>query len=436
MKARTFWALDDDDAPVVDRLAAGLGRNPARILAYLLLRAERESDPARNVDLQVGTRLSRSTLDDAITRLESADLIERTSVQDVDRGRPPAAWRPVGDFEETRRRAYHRHGGALLDRAVDQHTDGRIEIDGRRESNGRKGPAGRNESTGAPGDRLQLALNWRPNGLHVPIYAAAAAGWYDEFDVDVRVEHHDGSRRALDRVSSGAADVAVVGAATIVRAREASEPVVPIAALYQRAMTVLYTAREVFGEPLRSVEQLRGRRVGMPQNSETRLLGRLFLAKATNGDVEIVATDGEEANLLLDGGADVVTGSFTDPRQLGKQELTIDALLVTDHFPIYGPMLVVHRSALTERPTALRNFLAGTTAGWAAGLHDPHPAAEQIAAEDDDDEALFRRTFEQAAVEFGESDAVRERGWGWQRPETWASLRTALEQAELLRESR
>jgi ABC-type nitrate/sulfonate/bicarbonate transport system substrate-binding protein/predicted transcriptional regulator len=418
MHEREFRVLDGDDAPIVDRLAAAVGRDAARILAYLLLRAEREDAPATNLHIQVGTQLNRTAVSDAVGELESADLVERTSLADAGRGRPPTAWRPVDDLESTARRAYDRHAEALIEHAGDCH--GRA--------------ACPDEGVAGSAEGFTVALNWAPNGLHAPLYAAMSADWYDEFDVDVRVAHHDGSRRAVERVGSGAADVGLAGAATVVRARMAGEPIVPVAVLYQRSMTVLYTVREVFGEPLRSVEQLRGRRVGMPPRSETRVLGQLLLSRTVEDDVRIVDTNGEERDALLRGEADVVTGSVTDPERFERRDMTADALLVTDHFPVYGPTVVARGDVLTDRTATLRAFLAGTTAGWTAARSDPTAAAERIAEADDCSPASVRRTFERAAEEFGESDAVRDRGWGWQRDRTWDRLRTALQQRELLGE--
>ncbi|ADB59568.1 NMT1/THI5 like domain protein [Haloterrigena turkmenica DSM 5511] len=420
MRTRSVWALDDEDDPVVDSIAAGIGRTPARLLAYLLLRAERETDPTTNVHLQIGTGVNRTTISEAMARLESRDLVERTTVNAAaSGGRPRTAWRPTAGIEPTIETTYESHARALLELADGFRGGATVEP--------RSGAA-------APSDSpIELALNWRPNALHLPIYAAIAAEWYDAFGIDVRLEHRDGSRRALERVVSGTAELALAGAATVVRAREAGEPIVPVAPLYQRAMTVLYTVREAFGEPLRSVDQLEGRRVGMPPNAETRLLGRLFLSqRAFDKDVTVVDTNGEERDALRRGEADVVTGSIADPRELERDGATVDVLPITDHFPIYGPTIVAHKRTLDERAREIGNVLAGTTGGWAAARRDPGPAAERIAAESDDPPERIRRTFARAASDFGSSDAVRERGWGWHRPEMWDRLRTALAQGSLL----
>ena len=434
MRTRSVWVLTDEDAPLVERLAAGLGRAPARLLAYLLLRSERETEPATSVHLQIGTGLNRTAISEAAARLEARDLIERTTVRsstsDSGGGRPRTAWRPVAGVEPTVRRTYEGHAAALLGLA-----DGLRVRDATESGPDREPDSEPNESAGTSGSvsTVEFALNWRPNALHLPIYAAMAAEWYDAFGVDVRLEHRDGSRRALECLDSGAVDLAVAGAATVVRAREAGEPIVPVAPLYQRAMTVLYTVREAFGEPLCSVDQLEGRRVGMPPSAETRLLGRLFLSQtAFDEDVVVVDTNGEERDALRRGDADVVTGSIADPRELEREGATVDVLPITDQFPIYGPTIVVRERTLDERSAALRGVLAGTTGGWAAARRDPDPAADLIAAESGEPPDRIRRTFARAAAEFGERDAVRERGWGWHRPEMWDRLRTALEQGALL----
>lgn len=419
MRTREFWALDGDDQGVIDRLAPGIGDDPARVLAYLHLRSELEADPATELTLRIGTGLNRAAITAAIASLESAGVVERTAVRDDGPGRPPAAWHAASDLESTARTVHQHHAVALLQRARERH-----EIETEREGT---------RKSGADGE-LSLGLNWRPNGLHLPFYAAEERG--EEFDLELDIDHHEGSHRALESLVSGETDVGLVGAATTLRARAAGEPVVAIAVAYQRAMAVLYTVRETFGEPLTSVAQLRDRRIGMPTRSETGILGRLFLNQvALDGSVRIVDTGGEERDALLSEEVDVVTGSFSDPRDLEGEGTTVDTLAIADHFPIYGPTLLVREETLEEREGALEAFLAATTAGWAAACLDPTAAAERVAARSDEPAGRLARTFEVASREFGPSEAIEENGWGWQREETWDRLRTALEQGGLLRES-
>jgi ABC-type nitrate/sulfonate/bicarbonate transport system substrate-binding protein/predicted transcriptional regulator len=425
VRTKRFWRLDDDDRRTINQLAAGLGRNPAQVLAYLTLRADREDDPATGLEIRIGTDLNWNTVSDALEQLEDYGLLSRTILSDNSHGRPPKAWYPAADLDTIAHRAYDRHAAALLRRADALHRDGNVVDTG--------------EATTTQVDRqtetehtVTLGLNWRPNGLHVPFYAAKLGDHYEDCGVAVQFDHEEGSRRAVKRVVDGDADLGVAGAATVVRAREADEPVYPIAVVYQRAMAVFYTIRETFGEQLERVAQFHDRRIGMPKHSETGLLGRLFLSQLDIDERRFIDTAGEERETLLSDDADIVTGSFSDPHELEVQEFTVDVIPVADRFPIYGLTLVARPDVLADRRTTLRRFLTGTIHGWVQARLCPDEAVEAIAAEDDASPSRVEWTFERAVEEFSESDAVDEHGWGWQRADIWDRLRTALAQGGLL----
>ncbi|MFC4550409.1 MULTISPECIES: ABC transporter substrate-binding protein [Halorussus] len=418
MDVREFPVLSDDDGRLVDRLAVGLGEDLGRVLAYLLLRAERERDAdahASRLAVRVGTELSRNAVTDALSRLQERDFVNTTTVRDETRGRPPRAWYVSCDRETAVERVYGGHADALLDRA-------RAVFDVADEPGGDAGA----DADG--GREVTVGLNWAPNGLHLPLFAAAGRGEYADRGVSVDFERNDGSSAAVEAVSSGAADVGVAGATSVLRARQQGRKVVPIAVPFQRAMAVLYAERDRFGTSFKSVQQLRGRRIGMPVESEVGLLARLFLSQSgVLSDVELVDVAGEERDALRSGRVDVVTGSFSDPRELREEGVRVDSLLVADRFPIYGSCLIAPEEALRRRREPLADFLAATTAGWAEAVRRPY----EVHAVGGADSASERRTFELAADEFGSSDAVRRRGWGWQDPETWRRLETALAVADI-----
>lgn len=419
MHAREFLVLDGDDRALVDRLAVGLGENAARVLAYLLLRERREgerTDPATRLTVRIGTGLSREAVTAAVAVLSKRGLVGTTTVRRSERGRPPKAWHSTveavpGDVYETHAEALLAQSKAVAEAVGVGHE--------------------RNTPTTAGTDCVRVGLNWRPNGLHAPIYAAAA-GRYEDAGLNVTVEPFEGSDRAVEAVETGTVDVALTGAATVVRSWSAGVPIVPLALLYQRAMTVLYADRARFGERLESVEQLRGVRVGMPVSSETGLLGRLLLSQAgVLDDAEVVDLSGEERTALRSGRVDVVTGQFRDPRELRNAGTFVDALPVADHFPMYGPALVTADRTVRERGSLLRRFLAGTIHGWADAVRRPAAGLERLSI-DDTERRREQHAFERAVEEFGRSETVTAHGWGWHEPDGWRRLRTALDQVELL----
>jgi len=431
MRTRTFPVLGPEDSPVVDALAVGLGREEARVLAYLVLRAEADTGAASRLAVRVGTDLGRKRTGDALSTLEDAGLVRSTPIEQGTSGRPRKEWEATAGRADLTAAVRRHHAGGLLERSrtVTQTLTGTHLTD----TDDDLGDTTFDDPGGGP---VRLELNWTPNGFHAPLFLAAERGFYRAADVDLTIRWARGSTEALERVASGAADVCVAGSAVVCRALAAGQPVVPVALLYQSAMTVLYTCRSVFGAELTSVEQLRGRTVATPPGAETALLARLFLAQAgVLDDVDVIEAGGEEREELLGGDADVVTGMAADPPALAAEGHTVDSILVSEQFPVPGPALVVHAAALRDPPAALGGFLAGTMRGFVDAARDREAAAAAVAARSDDAIEAERRRLDVALDRFADSESVREYGWGWQSVDDWQRLHTALQQTGILRDS-
>ena len=417
MRVREFPILGDEDEPMIEAFATGLDREAARVLAYLVGREESErfsGEAASRLAVRVGVDLGRGRVSDVLGTLTDLELVTETTVDSEAPGRPPKGWRADAGRADTIARIRAAHADALLEQAATVASTLGDDVDTTR------------ETTGTDDASVSVGLNWDPNGLHAPLFAGT-------YDADVTFTGCRGSRAALSAVADGDVDVGLTGAATLLRAHADGHDIVPLALYYQRAMVVLYTTRSAFDGPLRSVEDVRGRRVAMPAGSETGALGRLFLAQAgVVDDVTSVRADGEERAALLDGDADVATGVFTDPLELEGMGHDVDSVLLADHFPVPGPAFVVRRETLRDRPDALRGFLEGAMDGWATARADPAAATQALAeacGSPLDDE---RRKLEQALDRFAGGDAVEKNGWGWHSADTWERLRVALEQAEAI----
>ncbi|MFB6102240.1 MAG: ABC transporter substrate-binding protein [Haloplanus sp.] len=423
MRVREFPVLGDEDEHAVEAFAAGLDREAARVLAYLVGRAESDrfsGEAASRLAVRVGVDLGRGRVSEVLATLTDLGLVAETTVDSDAPGRPPKGWRAAAGHDRTLSRVRSLHSEALLDQAatVASTLGDDFDVD----------PTGTDaaDRDGAP---VAVGLNWEPNGLHAPLFA----GSYRDHGVDVTLTGRRGSRAALSAVADGDVDVGLTGAATLLRAHAAGHDIVPLALYYQRAMVVLYTTRSAFGGPLRSVEDVRDRRIAMPAGSETGALSRLFLSQAgVVDDVTVVQADGEERQALLGGDADVATGVFTDPLELEAEGHDVDSVLVADHFPVPGPAFVVRRETLQERPAALRGFLEGTMAGWTAARTDPTAAIDAVVERNGEAPAAERRKLDQALDRFAGGDAVEKNGWGWHSVETWQRLQIALGQADAL----
>ncbi|PCR90091.1 ABC transporter substrate-binding protein [Natrinema ejinorense] len=429
MDVRTFPVLTDEDEALVSRLSIGLGENAARVLAYLLCRlADPElADAATRTAVHIGAGVTKNAATDALATLVAADLIAETTATTTAPGRPPKAWYAVAPRSETIRRTDAHHADRLLEQGLRYATDWESSSAGTASSTGASDRAVPDRSTL---EGASLALNWQPNALHLPLFATRTT---DVGGGSISIEEYDGSRAATEAVASGACEIGVAGAATILRERERRRPIVPLAVLFQRSLVVLYTTRTAFGGPFETVEQLRGRRVGMPDGTETGLLGRLLLEQAgIRESVDLVDVDGEERDALRSGAVDAVTGMAPDPERLETADRSVDEVAVADGYPAYGPALIVRADVLRRQRSRLVALLAATTGGWANAVRDPAAVANDLADEMDGSPERIGRTFERVTDRFATSDAVRRRGWGWHSPTEWRNLRDALAQGGLL----
>jgi len=255
MRTEEFWVMDERDEGLADDLALGLGAAPARVLAYLLGRGSDDrvdTVPARQIDIRLGTGLGRQSVTDALSTLSARGLVTESTLES-DQGRPPKVWSADGPVETATRGAFESRADELVS-ALSAEAAGSTDAAG----------------TGS----IRVGFNWRPNGLHIPFYAALETAAYETAGVDADFTHYRGSKRALDAVVDGDVDVAVVGAATLTGAMERGRTIEPLAVLYQRAMTVLYTTEGAFGGPLTSSEQLRERRIGLSPEHRDPASGR------------------------------------------------------------------------------------------------------------------------------------------------------------------
>ncbi|MEF8843306.1 MAG: ABC transporter substrate-binding protein [Haloarculaceae archaeon] len=424
MRWREYPVLPDDD-PLFSEFRLALDDDAARVLAYLVGRresAEVEAEEATRLAVRIGTGLGREPTIAALSTLEGAGLVAETTVHRDTGGRPPKGWVAAADADTLAWRLRGQHSSRLLERAAEV-----------ADRFGTSLPAGWPGGLDLPtdpedgGTDLTVALNWVPNGLHAPLLAALDAGVYADHGLDVELEAARGSGAALDRLDAGAADVAVVGAASLCRAVRGR--FVPLALCYRRSMAVLYTTAERLDEPFTSVEQLRGRRLAVTPDSEVGRLARLFLARAgVLGAVEVVHTRGEERGALVDGDADVATGVLADPHELEGDGHEVSSLSVADHFPAPGPALVIDAATAAAEPVTVARFLMGTLGGTAAALRAPDRVAREVADRSGEDVASERRRVEHALAGATDGRAFEAHGWGWQTTEAWERLDDALRQ--------
>lgn len=291
---------------------------------------------------------------------------------------------------------------------------------------------------GTPGsngnERVSLLLNWTPNGLHTPYYAARSQGFYEAAGITVsEIRGGDGSDFAARQAALGNAEFAVTSSDQVLLTNGGGLDVSSVGVMMQRSPNVVFATRESLGEPLEDPEQLVGTRIGTGPGM-VRMLTELYLdAVGVREDVDLVDTGYNTVQRLLNGDVDAAGGVFGDAIDARYQGATVDSLRVASEVPAYGHLLATAPSYTTENPETVRAFLRATARGAAWATNNPDAGVEAVVSANESLREVREQThatWERMADGFVVGPAVETHCWGWQRPDPWTTIAGALRDAE------
>ena len=99
--------------------------------------------------------------------------------------------------------------------------------------------------------RIELMLDYFPNADHAPIYAAEAAGHFDEAGIDVEIRQPPDPAAPLKQLAAGRVDLAISYEPEVLRARDKGLNVVSVGALVQQPLTSIISLPEGQGPQAR-----------------------------------------------------------------------------------------------------------------------------------------------------------------------------------------
>jgi len=226
---------------------------------------------------------------------------------------------------------------------------------------------------------VSVQFSWVHTIEFAGFYKAADAGHYAEanLDVDLKSGGFDAAGNFIPpvlEVVSGKADFGVAGADVLLQARAAGDPVVGIAAIYQRNPVALISLAE---GNIRTPEDLAGKRVGVDPGSATFIVYQAFKTARGVADVEEIEQFGL-VDPLVNGELDVRTGFVTnEPVILRQQGYEVNIILPSDYgIDLYSNVIFTTEDTLANKPDLVEDFLRATLMGFDDAIDDPKSAAE------------------------------------------------------------
>ena len=242
-------------------------------------------------------------------------------------------------------------------------------------------------------ERLVVALDFTPNAIHAPIYAARRGGG----DVRLDIRAPGSGPDALKLVASGRADIGVLDIHDLGLAAERGADVVGIGALVQRPLAAIIARRDV-----RRPRDLRGRRVGVSGLPSDVAVLRAVLegdgARLT--DVDQVTIGFAAVPNLVQGKIDAVPAFWNaEGVTLRRRGFATREFRVDDYGAPRYPEVVLFtsRRTLGERRGAIEDALGAIRAGVEEVMRDRDAAAREIARLSGADVPLVRAQLDAVA---------------------------------------
>jgi NitT/TauT family transport system substrate-binding protein/putative hydroxymethylpyrimidine transport system substrate-binding protein len=226
---------------------------------------------------------------------------------------------------------------------------------------------------------VAVALDFTPNAVHAPIYAAVQNGFDRAEGVHVRIRPPGARPDSLKLVTNGRADLAVLDIHDLAIARERGVDVVAVGALVQRPLGALVAQPEI-----RRPRDLDGKRIGVSGLPSDPAFVRAIV-EHDGGDYDSVReiTIGFNAVAsLLGKKVDAVPvfwnaeGVILKERGARMNEFRVDDYGAP---PYPEVVLVTPRANLDRRRDAIERAVAAIRRGAEASLRDPQPVTQEIA---------------------------------------------------------
>lgn len=239
----------------------------------------------------------------------------------------------------------------------------------------------------AAGDDLKkvnIGVDWFVNPNHGPLVVALERGYFADAGLDVTLVPPENT---LDNVTMVLDGRVAIGMSDQPRTQIEVANGSPLSVVGTLIPVPLNVVLAVEGGPIKTVDDIRGKRVGYADSEKTQR-DLLMIALAAHGitvnDITLVDVEFAMVPALLDGKVDVLTDVYRnfEPIQLelaGEKPIVFDVESGT--MPTYSELVYIVNDALAE-PDVIEKFLSAVARGVKDIVDDPKAGWETFIAYD------------------------------------------------------
>ena len=245
----------------------------------------------------------------------------------------------------------------------------------------------------AQGTPVTFQLNWMAGGPNAGFAAALAEGFYKDAGLDVKIVQGNGSGNTAQLVANGRAEIAYADAVAVSQLIAKGAPMKIIATIYQSNPNAVMSLKKA---NIKSVADLRGKKVGVPSGSSQTTMLPLLLKSNNLKESDVNMIDMPVSSMvpaLLQGQVDAVLGSIDAYQiQAESQGAQLDVYRFADHgVPTVSTSIFASNEYLKSHPDVVKKFVAASLKGWSFAIDHPEKAIKDV-------KAVFPETNEKLAT--------------------------------------
>ena len=276
---------------------------------------------------------------------------------------------------------------------------------------------------GAAPQEFELLLDYFPNADHAPVYAAEAAGEFDDAGLDVKIRQPSDPSAPIKQVAAGRVDLAISYEPEVMRARDEGLRVVAVGALVRGPLTSIISLPKA---KIDGPEDLRGKTVGTAGiDYQAAYLDSILAAQdIPRGSVKVRNVGFNLTPTLLTGKVDATLGAFwnyegIDLEQRGRKPRIIR--IEDAGVPVYDELVfVANADALETQGPVIRRFIAAVARGTGSLRRNPEGGLKALLRANRDLDPKLQRAVVKATM--ARFIPPRGKPYGWQDPRQWSAF--------------
>lgn len=233
---------------------------------------------------------------------------------------------------------------------------------------------------------LTVQFSWLHTIEFAGFYEAEAQGYYQDENLAVSFapggfDEVGNFIDPIEKVVNGEADFGIASSDAIITARANGQPVVALAAIYQRNPLVYVSLKE---SNILTPKDWAGKRLRLEPDVAFVMLALLKQTQIQRSDVTEIEFPDYSLDPFLNGEVDVISAFITNEVvELTKQSVEYNLIIPSDFgVEMYSNLIFTTETMIQEQPEQVEKLLRATLKGYQAAIDAPEQAAELSVAHD------------------------------------------------------